>query len=42
LILNQSLKERLLNLKVVNIQAIVETLLEELKQNQSVITLAGV
>ena len=42
LILNQSLKQRLQNLNVINLHVIVERLLEDLKQNQSVITIAGV
>ncbi|TFF97326.1 MAG: hypothetical protein EU541_08385 [Promethearchaeota archaeon] len=42
LILNQSLRNRLQNLDVVNYDSIVENLLEELKQNQSLITIGGV
>lgn len=42
LVLKQSLKERMLNLKVNNAQSIIEALLEVLKKNQSVITIAGV
>ena len=42
LIINQSLKQRLINLKVVNIDLIIEIMLEVLKQNQSLITMAGI
>ncbi|TFF69057.1 MAG: hypothetical protein EU516_01700 [Promethearchaeota archaeon] len=42
LIITQSLKERLVNLDVENFKIIINTMLEELKRNQSVITIAGV
>ncbi|TFG18214.1 MAG: hypothetical protein EU531_00875 [Promethearchaeota archaeon] len=42
LIINQSLKKRLLNLEVVNLRTIINIMLEDLKKNQSVITMAGV
>ena len=42
LIINQSLRQRLINLKVVNVDLIIEIMLEVLKQNQSLITMAGI
>lgn len=41
-IITQSLKKRLLNLEVVNIEDVISNMLEDLNQNQSVITMAGV
>ena len=42
LIITQSLKKRLLNLEVINLEQIIDIMLEVLKQNQSVITMAGI
>ena len=42
LVINQSLRQRLINLKVVNVDLIIEIMLDVLKQNQSVITMAGI